>query len=296
MSDFEEEVDLLEEEFSRATKFIERGHDQFEQKELLKFYAFYKQATSGKCDVPKPGIFNMAGRAKWTAWNELGDLSKPQAMQGYVQHLTQLKPSWDQSSEDDSEYKPQKGSWVSVSTFAHEEDTAADKTLVDFIKEGNLPQLEQALANPEVPALINELDDDGLGLIHWAADRGNEHVLKLILAVPGRDLDLRDSGGQTALHYASSCGNRDCVRVLVEAGADKSAKDDEGESVEEVAFDAAIKELLNHLPPPHHRSNGASLRRPEMYLPAVQNRVPEDRGVLRPRGLCPLLHVQKRHR
>ncbi|KAL1380929.1 hypothetical protein pipiens_020252, partial [Culex pipiens pipiens] len=186
----------------------------------------------------------MAGRAKWTAWNELGDLSKPQAMQGYVQHLTQLKPTWDQSSEDDSDYKPQKGSWVSVSTFAHEEDTAGDKTLVDFIKEGNLPQLEQALANPEVPSLINELDDEGLGLIHWAADRGNEHVLKLILAVPGRDLDLRDSGGQTALHYASSCGNRDCVRVLVEAGADKSAKDDEGESVEEVAFDAAIKELL----------------------------------------------------
>lgn len=246
MSDFDEEVDLLEEEFARATKFIERGHDQFEQKELLKFYAFYKQATSGKCDVPKPGIFNMAGRAKWSAWNDLGDLSKELAMKGYVEHLNQLKPNWDTSSEDDYDYKPQKGSWVSVSTFAHEENpaTASDKTLVDFIKEGNLPELEQALANPEVPSLINELDDEGLGLVHWAADRGNEHVLKLVLAVPGRDLDLKDSGGQTALHYASSCGNRDCVRVLVEAGADKNARDDEGESVEDVAFDAAIKELL----------------------------------------------------
>lgn len=244
MSDLDEEVDLLEEEFSRATKFIERGHDQFEQKELLKFYGFYKQATTGKCDVPKPGIFNMAGRAKWMAWNELGDLSKELAMKGYIQHLTQLKPLWDQCSEGD-DYKPQKGSWVSVSTFAHEEDLATeDKSIVDFIKEGNLTELEKSLANPEVPSIVNELDDEGLGLVHWAADRGNERVLKLILAVPGIDIDLRDAGGQTALHYASSCGNRDCVKVLVDSGADRNAKDDEGESCEDVAFDAGIKELL----------------------------------------------------
>ena len=33
------------------------------------------QATIGPCNKTKPGAFDFVGRAKWTAWNDLGDLS-----------------------------------------------------------------------------------------------------------------------------------------------------------------------------------------------------------------------------
>lgn len=247
MSDLEDvgEVDLLEEEFSRATKFIERSHDRFEQIDLLKFYGFYKQATVGKCNVSKPGIFNMTGRTKWSAWNELGDLTKEEAMKGYVQHLTDLIPDWDQPSDGEKDAKAQSGSWVSVSSHAKVEDeefSGGEKSIVDFIKEGKLKAVEENLAS--IGLLINELDEDGLGLIHWAADRGNGNILRLVIQVPGSNINLKDSGGQTALHYAASCGNRDCVRLLLDAGADRSLLDDEGESCLEVAFDKEIKEML----------------------------------------------------
>ncbi|XP_058826700.1 acyl-CoA-binding domain-containing protein 6-like [Topomyia yanbarensis] len=249
MSDLEEEeIDLLEEEFTRATKFIECSHDQFDQKDLLKFYGFYKQATVGKCNVPKPGIFNVSGRTKWSVWNDLGDLSKESAMKGYILHLVGLKPEWDQVSERD-DFKPQKGSWVSVSTHANrdeEDDLSGDKSIVDFIKEGNLAEVQSALqsVDEDIGSIINALDEEGLGPIHWAADRGNIDILRLLLQVPRTNVDFRDSGGQTALHFAASCGNRECVQLLLEFGADRTVRDDEGESCVDVAFDEEIKRLL----------------------------------------------------
>lgn len=243
MSDLEDEIDVLGEEFARAAKFIERSHDQFEQKDLLKFYGFYKQATSGKCNVSKPGIFNISGRAKWSAWNELGDMTKELAMKGYIRHLNGLKPQWDQNDDGDDGFKPKEASWVSVSTFAQDEnDLGADeKTVIDYIKEGNVEEVRKAVTSNEIEPIVNELDDEGLGLIHWAADRGNVDILRLIIQVPAMDINLQDAGGQTALHYASSCGNHNCVKLLVDSGADKTVQDDEGETCLDVAFDGVLR-------------------------------------------------------
>ena len=36
----------------------------------------FVEASAGKCNDPKPGAFDFVGKAKWTAWNDLGDLSK----------------------------------------------------------------------------------------------------------------------------------------------------------------------------------------------------------------------------
>lgn len=50
----------------------------------LKLYAFFKQAEKGPCSGPRPGMFDMINRAKYDAWKALGDLSKEQAMEGYI--------------------------------------------------------------------------------------------------------------------------------------------------------------------------------------------------------------------
>ncbi|XP_041454780.1 enoyl-CoA delta isomerase 2-like isoform X2 [Lytechinus variegatus] len=50
----------------------------------LQIYALYKQATTGKCNISKPGAFNIVAKAKWTAWDSLGDMSQDQAKEKYV--------------------------------------------------------------------------------------------------------------------------------------------------------------------------------------------------------------------
>ena len=50
-------------------------------------YGLFKQATEGPMnsdEKPRPGIFDLTGRAKYDAWKELGDMSKEQAMKNYI--------------------------------------------------------------------------------------------------------------------------------------------------------------------------------------------------------------------
>ncbi|XP_059183191.1 acyl-CoA-binding domain-containing protein 5A [Centropristis striata] len=54
---------------------------------MLKFYSYYKQATVGVCDIPRPGFWDAVGKAKWDAWNSLGDMSKEDAMAAYVDEM-----------------------------------------------------------------------------------------------------------------------------------------------------------------------------------------------------------------
>ncbi|XP_054622176.1 acyl-CoA-binding domain-containing protein 5A isoform X2 [Dunckerocampus dactyliophorus] len=54
---------------------------------MLKFYSYYKQATVGKCNIPRPGFWDAVGKAKWDAWNSLGDMTKEAAMAAYVDEM-----------------------------------------------------------------------------------------------------------------------------------------------------------------------------------------------------------------
>ena len=57
---------------------------------LLKLYALYKQATAGDASGPRPGGFNMVGRAKHDAWAALAGTSSEQAMQDYIALVDEL--------------------------------------------------------------------------------------------------------------------------------------------------------------------------------------------------------------
>lgn len=58
---------------------------------LLKIYALFKQASSGDVEGKRPGFTDMVGRAKWDAWDGLKGLSKDEAMQQYIDLITELK-------------------------------------------------------------------------------------------------------------------------------------------------------------------------------------------------------------
>ena len=56
----------------------------------LKLYGLYKQSTTGKCNTVRPGMTDFVGRAKWNAWNELGNISQTEAQSKYVNFVNEL--------------------------------------------------------------------------------------------------------------------------------------------------------------------------------------------------------------
>lgn len=74
--------------------------------EMLRFYGYYKQATMGQCQIPKPGFWDPIGRYKWDAWNRLGKMTKEEAMAAYIEEMKKSAKKvintvpMDKSSED----------------------------------------------------------------------------------------------------------------------------------------------------------------------------------------------------
>ncbi|NXL68561.1 ECI2 isomerase, partial [Chordeiles acutipennis] len=66
----------------------------------LKLYALFKQATEGPCNSPKPGMLDFVKKAKWDAWNSLGNLSQDDARQKYTELVSSLV-----SAESDTQKK-----------------------------------------------------------------------------------------------------------------------------------------------------------------------------------------------
>mmetsp|Transcript_1698 Transcript_1698/g.2702 ORF Transcript_1698/g.2702 Transcript_1698/m.2702 type:complete len:432 (+) Transcript_1698:1243-2538(+) len=57
----------------------------------LKVYALYKQVEVGPCDNKHPpSVFDFAGRAKYTAWSSLQNMSKEDAMKTYIEIVKPL--------------------------------------------------------------------------------------------------------------------------------------------------------------------------------------------------------------
>lgn len=241
--------DPVEDKFNLAANYIQSHHQQFTKNDLLQFYAFYKQSTVGVLDTQtqsRPSFFKLQERAKYDAWAALGSIDKDQSMNSYVDLLTKLVPDWYDESSSGSEKGSVGNFGVTVSRMQVEEFIDdSEKSIEDFIRDGNIEKLKELLKdiNPED---LNCLDENGLGLIHWSSDRGNIEVLKTILNTAGIDINLQDGEGQTALFYASSCGHKACVQLLLEHGADREIVDNEESSCYDVAYDDEIKKILKN--------------------------------------------------
>ena len=60
----------------------------------LALNAYYMQATHGPCVSSAPSIAAPESRAKWFAWNDLGDMKEEDAKRGYISYLTERIPNW----------------------------------------------------------------------------------------------------------------------------------------------------------------------------------------------------------
>ncbi|XP_076160905.1 uncharacterized protein LOC143143498 [Ptiloglossa arizonensis] len=83
-----------EEKFHAAVNVIrslpKNGAYQPSNEIMLRFYAYYKQATDGPCQQLKPALWQVVKKAKWDAWTRLGNMSKTEAMNNYVEELKKI--------------------------------------------------------------------------------------------------------------------------------------------------------------------------------------------------------------
>eukprot|EP00246_Nothoceros_aenigmaticus_P004237 TRINITY_DN1568_c0_g1_i2.p1 TRINITY_DN1568_c0_g1~~TRINITY_DN1568_c0_g1_i2.p1 ORF type:complete len:354 (-),score=51.91 TRINITY_DN1568_c0_g1_i2:844-1815(-) len=88
----------LEEEFGAASIFVATmaasSSLKMSQDVQLQLYGLYKLATEGPCRAPQPSLINVTARAKWNAWQKLGNTSQEEAMVRYIYLLSNISPSW----------------------------------------------------------------------------------------------------------------------------------------------------------------------------------------------------------
>ncbi|KAL4717879.1 hypothetical protein ACJJTC_005724 [Scirpophaga incertulas] len=93
----------LEDKFNAAVNVIrslpKSGSYQPSNELMLRFYSYFKQATDGPCDKPKPGFWDVVNRAKWESWNKLGNMTRDDAMQAYVNELHKIVETMSYSSD-----------------------------------------------------------------------------------------------------------------------------------------------------------------------------------------------------
>ncbi|KAJ7679035.1 acyl-CoA-binding protein [Mycena polygramma] len=90
---FDKAVDIVNDKNAPTAKLSE-----FDPKKL-DFYKYFKRATVGKNETPRPGVINQLGRAKWDAWSKLDDITADQAQEQYVKEVLEFLPAGDLKTE-----------------------------------------------------------------------------------------------------------------------------------------------------------------------------------------------------
>lgn len=117
-----------------------------------------------------------------------------------------------------------------------EQQEALGRMILEGFRTGDADVVEGCLkrgANPDV--IFSDPSVKGpRPLLHWAAANFNEAAMAKLLDY-GANIDIRDSSGNSALHFALSQSRADAIEYLMARGADPLAQNDNGT----VALEAA---------------------------------------------------------
>ncbi|KAF8529250.1 ACBP-domain-containing protein [Hysterangium stoloniferum] len=86
--------ELIDAQFEKAVSIVQSlpktGPIQTGYEDKLAMYSLYKQATVGNVKSPRPGLWDMLGRAKWDAWAKHKDVQSHEAKWLYVETLLKV--------------------------------------------------------------------------------------------------------------------------------------------------------------------------------------------------------------
>ena len=80
----------LDEQFTDAQARVKTLPKMPDNDQLLELYALYKQATAGDVSGKAPGMFDLKGGAKHSAWSRKKGMSGEQAKTAYVKYVDKL--------------------------------------------------------------------------------------------------------------------------------------------------------------------------------------------------------------
>lgn len=89
----------MQQQFEQAKERLGKLKEDPGNETKLKMYALFKQGTTGKVNTKQPGMLDFVGRAKWDAWNSLGDMTQEKAMKAYVDLIDGLVGAEQSASE-----------------------------------------------------------------------------------------------------------------------------------------------------------------------------------------------------
>ncbi|KAI8145972.1 putative acyl-coA-binding protein [Fennellomyces sp. T-0311] len=78
-------------EFDKAAEEVKNLPTKPSDDDLLKLYGLFKQATVGDNNTAKPGMFDLKGKYKWQAWEDVKGKSKEDAEKEYIAFVEELK-------------------------------------------------------------------------------------------------------------------------------------------------------------------------------------------------------------
>ncbi|KAF8587329.1 ankyrin [Ramaria rubella] len=195
----------------------------------LELYALFKCITISKNpSTPRPSLFDFTGRAKWDAWDKLGnqsDQAEPDLWErryleiahsfGWQESLRHYPIDDDQTTNRDGGAISRGGGGMGVRVSAIPQplqDPKDQGTLHDLALSNDVQGLLSFLeTHPE--SSVNSLDDYGYTSLHLAADRGNTDVVKALLD-GGADVTIQDPDEFTALDLADIGGHNDIVEMI----------------------------------------------------------------------------------
>ncbi|KAL7540497.1 hypothetical protein ACHAXR_010167 [Thalassiosira sp. AJA248-18] len=254
----------LQQLFVEAVKVARKfSGGMLDQRDQLMLYGLYKQSREGDRNGDAPSKLNVVAYAKWDAWGKFIGLPKQFAMQKYCEVVYHFSTGGSSSfsegkGDDDADivYDDDKqvevdedgcpvnggdaegmisGMGIRPSTLSGDPDAKSQNET----KSTPEVRLRNAAIANDVAVLeeiigdvcdIDDADEEGQTALHFAADRGSKDCLKLLVET-GANVNAFDCDGIGVLQTALSAGlDIDSVRILLEAGADPEARDCDGDS------------------------------------------------------------------
>lgn len=117
--------------------------------------------------------------------------------------------------------------------------------IIGLIRENKIDELKSRLdADPD---LVIRTDTDGANILHWAADKGTQEMVQMVLE-HGVDINGKKTNGITALHIATGLNRPAIVEQLLRAGADATVRDNNDRTAYDIAIQNANGAIAKLLP------------------------------------------------